>query len=352
MVTQGLVPTVRGPVAADRLGPTLMHEHMLVDLTPGISQSRREAAERAGRWNSLITLQNLDDVRRNYDDYGDNLRLLDPEEAVAEIAYFKDAGGGCIVDATSPGIGRDPVRLRAISEAAGVHIVMGCGFYTAPYHPADAGRRDEEDLAREMIDDLTRGREGIVAGLIGEIGLSWPTHPNELKALRAAAMAQKATGAPISIHPGRDPKGPMQALEVVFGAGADPERTIIDHVDGRFAGIEEYEEVARTGCYLEIDLFGFESSYLPTNPGFDMPNDAARVKVVRELIDRGYGERILVSSDMAMKYHRKRYGGFGYDHILRQVVPLMLRRGIERNQVDDILVHNPARVLARPSPVV
>jgi len=351
-VTDAVVPTVRGPVAADELGPTLMHEHLLVDLTPGISPSRREAAERAGRWNSPITLQNLDDVRRNYEDYRDNLQLLDSEEAVSEIAFFKEAGGGCIVDATTPGIGRDPARLRAISEAAGVHIVMGCGFYTAAYHPPENDRHDEEDLAREMIDDLTRGRDGIVAGLIGEIGLSWPAHPNELKALRAAAAAQKATGAPISIHPGRDPKGPMKALEVVFGAGADPQRTIIDHVDGRFQRIEEYEEVAKTGCYLEIDLFGFEASYLPTNPGFDMPNDAARVRVIRELIDRGFGERILVSSDMAMKYHRKRYGGFGYDHILRQVVPLMLRRGIERAQVDDILVNNPARILARRTPVV
>src|SRR5690242_4009717 len=92
-VTDAVVPTVRGPVAADELGPTLMHEHLLVDLTPGISPSRREAAERAGRWSSPITLQNLDDVRRNYEDYRDNLQLLDSEEAVSEIAFFKEAGG-------------------------------------------------------------------------------------------------------------------------------------------------------------------------------------------------------------------------------------------------------------------
>jgi phosphotriesterase-related protein len=91
---------------------------------------------------------------------------------------------------------------------------------------------------------------------------------------------------------------------------------------------------------------------MPTNVDFDMPNDAGRVRFVRELIERGYGRRILFSSDMAMRYHRKRYGGWGYDHIPLHVVPLMLRRGITQQQVDEILVHNPARVLARSTPVV
>ena len=112
--------------------------------------------------------------------------------------------------------------------------------------------------------------------------------------------------------------------------------------------------MARTGCYIEFDLFGLETSYFPTNLDFDMPNDATRVKVIHELVQRGYGEKILVSSDMGMRYHRKRFGGWGYDHILLQVVPLMLRRGLTQAQIDDILIHNPARVLARsaPEPVV
>lgn len=344
----GVVQTVRGPVPAEALGPTLMHEHLLVDLTPGVRAPGADRPEDQARWRAPITLENLDDVRRHYESYRTNLELLSREEAVAELAFFTAAGGRCIVDATSPGIGRDPLGLRGISETAGVHVVMGCGFYVAPYHPADMDSLTEEALAEEMIGDLTVGRDGVLAGIIGEIALGWPTHPNEEKALRAAVRAQLVTGAPITIHPGRHPSGPLAALRTVLDAGADPERTIIDHLDGRFDRLEQFDEVAATGCYLEIDLFGFESSHMPSNPDFDMPNDAFRVKAIRHLMEGGHGRRILVSSDMAMKYHRKRYGGWGYDHILRHVVPLMRRRGITQQQVDDILVHNPARVLARP----
>jgi len=346
----GKVPTVRGWIAPERLGVTLMHEHLLVDLAP--EDRGTPASVDASRWTMPIRLDNLDDVRRNYESYRDNLRLLDRAEAVHEIGFFKAAGGGCIVDATSPGIGRDPAGLRAISEAADLHVVMGCGFYTSRFHPPGMGSRSEADLAGELIRDLTEGRDGIVAGLIGEMGLGWPAQPDEVKALRAAARAQRATGAPISIHPGRHPDGPAFALDVVLQAGALPERTIIDHLDGRFDRTEQFEALAKTGCYLEIDLFGFESSYMPTQVDFDMPNDAGRVRVVRELIERGYGKRILFSSDMAMRYHRKRFGGWGYDHIPLQVVPLMVRRGITEEQIDDILVQNPARVLARTAPVV
>ena len=344
-----MVPTVRGWLRPEELGVTLMHEHLLVDLASPLGGG---PPADSSRWDEPIRLDNLDDVRRHYEAYRVNLQLLDRDEAVREVGRFKTAGGGCIVDATTPGIGRNASGLTAISAAADIHIVMGCGFYTAYSHPPDVASRNEADLAEEMIHDLTVGVDGVVAGLIGEIGLGWPAHPDELKALRAAARAQLATGAPISIHPGRHPDGPAVALDVVLTAGAQPERTIIDHLDGRFERVEQLDAVASTGCYVEIDLFGYESSYLPTNPDFDMPNDAMRVRFIRHLIEQGHGKRILVSSDMAMRYHRKQYGGWGYDHIPLQVVPLMLRRGITREQVDDILVHNPARVLARTAPVV
>lgn len=344
-----MVPTVRGWVSAEALGITLMHEHLLVDLTSGAGSA---AAVTATRWGDAIRLENLDDVRRNYESYRTNLELLDRDEAIAEIGLFKRAGGGCIVDATTPGIGRDGRGLRAISKAADLHVVMGCGFYTAGFHPPDMDRRSVDDLAQEMIHDLTVGADGVVAGLIGEIGLSWPAHPNEMKALHAAARAQRATGAPISIHPGRDARGPRLALEAVLEAGASPDRTIVDHLEGRFDRIEQFIDLAMTGCYLEIDLFGFETSYMPTNLDFDMPNDAGRVRILRELIEHGHGKQLLISSDMAMKYHRKRYGGWGYDHIPLQVVPLMRRRGLTQEQIDDILVHNPARALARSGAVV
>jgi phosphotriesterase-related protein len=104
-------------------------------------------------------------------------------------------------------------------------------------------------------------------------------------------------------------------------------------------------ELARTGCYLEFDLFGQESSYYPLAQ-IDMPNDATRVDHLRRLIDEGFGERLLIAHDICRKTSLVAYGGDGYAHILENVVPLMHRKGMTQPQIDAILLHNPARVLA------
>jgi phosphotriesterase-related protein len=343
-----LVQTVLGPVAPDRLGRTLMHEHLLASQVPHDGNSPGRTPRERSRWDLPITLENLHDVRHHSDLYRLDLDLTSREEAITELAPFTAAGGGCVVDATSLGIGRDPTGLRAISEAAGVHVVMGCGFYCAAYHPPEIAGASEEELADRMISDLTVGSEGVVAGIIGEIGLTWPLHPDEARVLRAAVRAQRATGAAVTIHPGRHPEAPMAAMRAVIAAGGDPERTIIDHLDARLACDRDYEELAATGCYLELDLFGYESAYFPAFPDFDMPNDGLRVRRVLRLLELGYGGRILLSGDMGLRHHRKGYGGPGYDHILVNVVPLMLRRGIPGAQIDAFLVDNPARALARP----
>lgn len=343
-----LVQTVVGPVAPDQLGRTLMHEHLLASQVPRNGNSPGRTLADRSRWDLPITLENLHDVRRHSDLYRFDLDLTSSEEAIDELSYFTAAGGGCIVDATSLGIGRDPAGLRAISQATGVHVLMGCGFYCAPFHPPEVARASEEALVDRMIRDLTIGSDGVAAGIIGEIGLSWPVHPDEARVLRAAVQAQQVTGAALTIHPGRHRDAPMDAIRAVVAAGGNPERTIIDHLDARLAGDRDYEELAATGCYLELDLFGYESAYFAAFPDFDMPNDGLRVQRLLHLLERGYGGRILVSGDMGLKHHRKRYGGPGYDHILVNVVPLMLRRGIPAAQIDAFLIDNPARALARP----
>ena len=87
---------------------------------------------------------------------------------------------------------------------------MGAGWYIDKVHPEEMGERTESDLADQMVTELTDGvgDTGVRAGIIGEIGCSWPLTDNERKVLRAAATAQQETGAPVLIHPGRDPSAP------------------------------------------------------------------------------------------------------------------------------------------------
>jgi phosphotriesterase-related protein len=351
----GRVQTVLGLVEPARLGLTLMHEHLLLDQVAGVArflnpdgapgQSPGRTASERSRWEEDLRLDNVADVRRHFMLYRTNLQLHSREEAVHELGFFRAAGGGCIVEATPLGLGRDPAGLQAIARLAQVHVVMGCGYYVWQNHPADMDARTEDQLTEEIVSDLTEGVDGVVAGIIGEIGLSWPVHPNEARVLRAAARAQRETGCALTIHPGRNPAAPMDAVRAVIAAGGDPGRTILDHLDRTLFKREDYLELAQTGCFLELDMFGYETSHYPASLDVDVPNDALRVQMVRHLCEQGHRDQVVLAHDIAMKHYRRQYGGWGYDHILVNVVPLMLRRGLGQADVDAFLVHNPARAL-------
>jgi phosphotriesterase-related protein len=118
----------------------------------------------------------------------------------------------------------------------------------------------------------------------------------------------------------------------------------MSHIDRTLFDLDAMLRLADTGCYLEFDLFGQESSYYPFAE-IDMPNDATRVDYLIALRERGHGDRLLVAQDICFKSHLQRYGGEGYGHLLRNVVPLMRRKGFDDEAIARLTVHNPLTVL-------
>jgi phosphotriesterase-related protein len=347
----GHVQTVLGPVAASELGHTQMHEHLLSDLSrfaePEVTPDEN------GPWHpreidhDTIRPQDYQWIRRYQRHHAGNLVLDDVDVAVAELDDYARLGGRTIVEVTTDGIGRNPEGLAEIARRTGLHIVMGAGYYAQGSHPAHVAAATVEELAARIVDDATAGVDGtgIRAGIIGEIGLSWPAHPDEEKVLRAAGMAQSETGLAVQVHPGRDGRSPYDAIRLIVEGGGRAERTIIAHVERTYFSVDEMLRLADTGVYLEFDLFGYEAGYYPF-ARIDLPNDSQRIDYLARIRDAGHVDRLLVSSDIVQKVRLKRYGGEGYEHILENVVPLMRLKGLSPADVDTITVGNPARALA------
>ena len=186
---------------------------------------------------------------------------------------------------------------------------------------------------------------GVKAGIIGEVGCTWPLAPNERKSLSAAAIAQRETGAAILIHPGRHPDAPLEILELLSNGGADISRVIMGHLDRTVFEFDALLSIAASGCYLEWDLFGNEGSYYPLAE-IDMPSDAQRLEYIKRVADAGYSDKIVIGQDIATKHRLVRYGGHGYGHILENIVPKMRRKGFSEDVIRAITVGNPARILA------
>ena len=339
-----MAQTVLGPLSTDELGPTSSHEHLMLDFTLAFKPPA-QAAERHRAYEP-VTMANLGwvcyDPFRSYD----NLVTIDEDVAIAEAALFRRAGGMTMVDTTSRGIRRDPLALARISRATGLNIVMGSGYYIAPVHPEDMDGRSESQIAAEIVEELSAGvaDTAVRPGIIGELGCSWPLTPNERKVLRAGARAQRESGASITVHPGRDETAPFEVLDVLEDAGADLGRIIICHLDRTISDVDTLLKLARRGCNLEYDFFGWEISNFSMSEK-DMPNDGQRLDFIEALMNAGYGDRIVIGHDMFGKHRQARFGGHGFAHIMENIVPRMRQRGFSDTDVEAIIVGNPARIL-------
>ncbi|HJR49614.1 MAG TPA: hypothetical protein VJ794_00825 [Gemmatimonadales bacterium] len=339
----GQAQTVLGPIAGEAMGITLPHEHLLIDFEVMF----KEPADGSGRGlaRQPVSLANLGWIRQHFSSNLDNLQLLDEAVARDEALLFKHAGGQTLVDPTNRGLARDPLALARVARATGLNILMGSGYYVDAAHPADMDDRTADDIAREIVADLTVGvgDTGVRAGFIGEIGTTWPWTDNERKVVSAAVAAQRDTGAALMIHPGRHERLPLEIVEVVRKAGGDLGRTIMCHVERTIADPAVLLELAASGVRLEYDLFGLETSYYPYNPAFDMPNDGERMRQILFLIERGHLAQILMSHDIAYKHCLTRWGGFGYHHLLVNVIPRLRAKGADDKTIQTLLIDNPRR---------
>lgn len=348
----GKVQTVQGPIDPVELGVTLTHEHLLVDLLP----TYNPPADPGDRdfWEQPVSIETVGRIRHYGKPNRDNIVLSDIPTAVDEVNLFKEHGGSSLVDATSVGIARDPLGLARISRETGVNVVMGSSYYVDAAHPPDMGCRSQESICEEIVRDVREGAQGtdIRSGVIGEIGCSWPLTKNERKVLRASASAQRMTGAPLLIHPGRNEDAPLEIIEVLDEAGADLGRIIMGHLDRTVFLRETLGRIAASGCYLEWDLFGREESLYPFNPDVSMPSDAKRMDDIAWTASRGHGRKIVLSHDICSKFRLHRYGGHGYYYLLGQIAPRMRARGFPADTMDDFFVNNPRDILTFVNPQI
>lgn len=301
------IVTVTGPIPASQAGCTLSHEHLLCDL-----------------WA----------FSRSYDG------ILDDESlAVRELAQYRDSGGSSLVDATSGGLGRNPRALRRISEAAGIRVIMGSGWYRECVYPAVVHERDANALADLIVDDILQGAEGtdVRAGIIGEIGTERKhITPAQERVFRAAARAQRRTGACIMTHTTHFGELAMEQIALLREESVLPGRIAISHLGDRY-DTTQLLRIAREGVFVSIDNIGYV--------GNGYPPDEVRMRNVCLLAAEGHLPQIVLGGDICQKSHLLAYGGKGYAHLLRSFLPLLQAHGIPEDAIHHMTVANPARML-------
>ncbi len=294
-----------GPVSAESLGTTLPHEHVFID--------------------------------HMLDNWMPGNLLSDPVLADLELRAAREAGVSTVVDQTGRGVHRDPLVLRELSESAGVNIVTGTGWFKERFYDLDFPKMKADALAAIMVDDLTDGiaETGVRAGLIGEINVHarWVT-PGEERMHRAAARAQKVTGAALAVT-GTHTSTVMDQLDILEEEGVDLRRVIVDHVNG-IADHELHSAIATRGPFTCFSSFPIGSPTL-------LDRDA---RLVKEMVRAGLADHVLVSTGVSTRSQLAAYGGAGYGFAAAGLWERLGSVGLTDEEWDQIMVRNPHRALA------
>jgi phosphotriesterase-related protein len=312
------VRTVLGDINPSDLGVTYAHEHVILD-APIV------------------------------EDRFPHILLDDASVAVEELAACADAGVGAMVDAMPCGVGRDAVRLAAISEATGLNVVATTGLHTRKWYPGLcwANELAPEQLAELFIADIeegidrfdyrgpyverTRHRAGIV-----KIG-TMQEEPNERdrRVFAAAAITHRATGVPILTHC-EEGRGGLEQVELLRQLGVDPQAVVLSHTDK----VDDYDyhlALAATGAYVEYDQALRHR----------ISEESTTVRMAATLVAAGFGRQVMLGTDGARRSLWSGYGGRpGLVALMRDVVPVLTRAGLSDEEISHIMVHNPASFLA------
>jgi phosphotriesterase-related protein len=316
------VNTVLGPVAADDLGATLMHEHLVLG-HPG--------------WE-------CDALAAPYDrDVIANVCSKALEEA-------KAYGLKTMVDASPIDLSRDVELARMVSERTGVNIIVATGMYmeamgkSAYFRFRGPMADTTAEMCETFVKEITQGigDSGIKAGVIKVATGHGQITSYEERVLRAAARAQKETGVPIITHTEAGTMGPEQA-DMLISEGADPGRIVIGHIGGN-ANLQYHTSVLERGVYVAFDRLGVDVLF----------PDTLRKACIIGLVGIGYAGRIMLSHDHSPYWlgrsaempdiAKALAPNWSYSHVFRDIVPALREAGVSDEKIDSMLVGNPRRL--------
>ena len=317
---RAIIRTILQDVPPDALatGATMIHEH----LTGNYSSPPAGRGARPGAAGQGPELQQVD--------------LM-----VEELRATRQDGVHCIVDAA---LRRRPAenveQMRQISRRSGLQIVLGGGYYKAPY-AAEVGSMSEDQLADQFCQDAAAQRWGA----LGEIGTSLETHPDELKVMRAVSKAHVRTGLPIFTHTPHEscPKCALEQLDLYQSNGVNVANLCIGHLSAIKLEDDPHGEklkvVAKRGAFIGFDTVGHEmtQSHIP---------EAQKVKMFLMILEAGYENHLLLSGDFAQANNIKANWGNGWSSVVVQFVPKLRYAGVKDETLHKILVDNPRRFLA------
>jgi phosphotriesterase-related protein len=319
------INTANGPIDVEDLGNTLMHEHLTIAF-PGTHT----------------------DTLRSGPTYRDMVAIC-----VDQVAELRDGGYTSLVDPCPNDMGRSIELIGEVAARTGFNIVFATGLYNQAMGgnaywllKTKVDNDGVQKLADVFISELTdgvQGSGGLKAGLL-KVGTSRGAITEyEQAVLRAAAIAAKETGAPITTHTDYQ-LGPDQ-VRFLKDCDVPADQVIVGHCCGN-PDHAYHMEVIGEGAYIGFDQFGVT----PVQP------DEVRIASLMKIREAGRLDRVMVSHDSTWCMQGEPYdpafwssfsGAHTPMHFIRNVAPQLKEKGVTDAEIDLLIRQNPRRYFGK-----
>jgi phosphotriesterase-related protein len=301
----GIIMTVNGPIPVEKMGVSLVHEHILVDFigADSITDKRWDKSKAADR--SLPFLKQI-----------------------------KELGCQTFIECTPAYLGRDPLLLKFLSDSSGLNILTNTGYYGAvnnKYLPQSAFNETADQLAARWILEWDNGIDdtGIKPGFI-KIGVDKGSLTDlHKKLVVAAARTHFKTGLTIASHTG--PAIPaFEQLDILQNEGVAPEAFIWVHAQSE-KDLSNHVRAAKMGAWIGLD-------------GLNENNLEDYVRMIKNLKENNLLNKVLLSHDAGWYDPEKENGGEyrGYTTLFEKLVPLLRKENFSEKEINQLLVINPS----------
>lgn len=316
--------TFRGPVPAEALGATLIHEHLFV------RDPELERNVSGLEWEQSAAV----------------------ERAVLGLTALHALGVSTVVDLTVVGLGRDVRLVSEVAQRVPVHIVAATGLYVADALPLyfrfhGPGRLvdEPEPLVELFVRDIEEGIDetDVRASMIKVTTEGPEPSQAEERVLTAAAVAHQHTGVAITTHSVPALRNGLTQLAFLRRRGVRPHRIVIGHC-GDTDDVDYLRALMDAGATIGLDRFGMEH----------VQADRIRIETAVALARLGYADRMVLSHDAAFYSHvtpptwrAEHASQWQMDHLPRTIVPELRERGVSQMDIDRMLITNPRSLLTR-----
>ena len=305
------INTVKKPIELDKLGITLMHEHVF-NLYPYYKEKE----------NTQFVMKQIEKLKKH------NVNTIVDLTPYAKIGAYNE-----------------------LLQKCDINLICAIGFFLDKTIPNSYKRASRDELLQKLSKKIEHGigKNKYKPGILKIAASSERLNEQRMLFFEVVAILQRKYKIPIATH---SPFGSLKHLKTLIDYGADPKYIYLSHVENEVSinnfdlSIEQVRQILELGANLVITNFGSNERGVRYK---------SSIKLMSYLKENNFIDQILISADSnwswknnKLKLRDSQYNGVEktYSYVFDYIIPSLINVGFNNEDIKCMLIDNPRKIFA------